>query len=495
MRLHPLTILLEGVGRAFGAGVAGFTIGSVLGTVLVARGLLPAAGSAAGVPLAILFGAIAVGYEFAHYRHFEYELTANSLDITSGVFFRRDREIPLGRVQNVDISRDVLARLLGVAVVSVETAGGGETEARLRYVGFEESRRLQEQIRQRKRTARADTEPEDDAEPDERELLFALSDRDLLLLSVLSFDPRILSVVFVVAPAFGPNIVPDIETAGGLAVAVVVILGAVATVVGLWALSAAATFVQFYGFKLHRLGDELQYERGLIQRYDGSIPTDKIQTLVVEENVLMRQFGFAGLSVDTAGYAPGSTPTGGSEAAIPLAAKSAVYDLARDIEPFDRPSIERPPKRARRRYFARYSLVVAGLTGIAFAIATYLVAFPWYWLLALLVAVPFAADRKWRHRGWALGPGYAFTRTGFFRRKTHVVPDFRVQTVIERQSLFQRRWSIASVIVDTASSSGLMGSDAVAIDLDVEDAHTLRESIRDRLQQALGARRTGPDGD
>ncbi|MFW6265192.1 MAG: PH domain-containing protein [Halanaeroarchaeum sp.] len=273
------------------------------------------------------------------------------------------------------------------------------------------------------------------------------------------------------------------------------LLGAVATVVALWAFSAAVTFVQFYGFKLHRLGDELQYERGLIQRYDGSVPTEKIQTLVVEENVLMRQFGYASLSVDTAGYAPGSTPQGGSEAAIPLAQRAAVYDLARDIEPFERPSIERPPKRARRRYFARYTLVVAALTGIAFAIATYLVAFPWYWVLGLLLAVPFAADRKWRHRGWALGPGYAFTRTGFFRRKTHVVPDFRVQTVIERQSPFQRRWSLASVIVDTASSSGLMGSDAVAIDLDVEDAHSLRESIRDRLQQALGERRANPNGD
>ncbi|MFW6265191.1 MAG: hypothetical protein ACOC2A_00260 [Halanaeroarchaeum sp.] len=112
----------------------------------------------------------------------------------------------------------MLARLLGVAIVSVETAGGGETEARLRYVGLEESRRLQEQIRRRKRTASADVEADPDAEPEERDLLFALSDRDLILLSVLSFDPRILSVVFVFAPALGPNVVPDIDTAGSLAV-------------------------------------------------------------------------------------------------------------------------------------------------------------------------------------------------------------------------------------------------------------------------------------
>lgn len=492
MKLHPLTILLQGGGRALGGGVAGFTVGSVLGTALAGRGVLPPFVSAAGVPLAILGAAIAIAYEIAHYRHFEYELSADTLDIQSGVFFRRDREIPLRRVQNVDISRDVLARVLGVAVVAIETAGGGETEAQLRYVGLPEARRLQEGIRRRKTEAGPAT---DEASTDERELLFALDDSDLLLLSVLSFDARIVTLLVFVAPAFVPRITSGIDSAGGMAVVALVLIGAFVSVLGLWALSAAATFVQFYGFKLHRLGDELQYERGLIQRYDGSIPLEKIQTLVVEENVLMRQFGYAALSVDTAGYAPGSTPKGGSEAAIPLASRTNVYELAREIEPFDQPELTRPPKRARRRYVARYSIVFLALTGLAFALSQVFSALPWYGTIVFFPLVVFGADRKWRHRGYGLGDGYAFTRTGFFRRRTHVVPDFRVQTVIDRQSPFQRRWSLASVIVDTASSSGFLGTDAVAIDLDVEHAHQFRETVRDRLQAALGDRRSPTNED
>ncbi|MFB6070742.1 MAG: PH domain-containing protein [Halanaeroarchaeum sp.] len=492
MKLDPLTLLLEGGGRAVGAGVAGFTIGSVLGGTLAERRMVPDVGLLAGIPLAIVFAGVAVGYEVAHYRHFAYELTGDSLDITSGVFFRREREIPLDRIQNVDISRDVLARLVGVASVAIETAGGGQTEARLRYVSEGEARRLQEEIQRRKRSATRTTAAEETADAT---LLFELDDRDLMILSVLSLDPRLFSVLLAFTPLLGSEAVPSFATTSSVVLIGLGATGVVLSAVGLWALSAGATFVRFYGFKLHRAGDELRYERGLIQRYEGSIPLSKVQTLAIDENVLMRRFGFASLSVETAGYAPGSTPSGGSEAAIPLASRDRLYDLATEIEPFDPPELERPPERARRRYLVRYSLVVGAIAALAFGVSELLVRYPWWVVLALFVGVPIAADRKWRHRGWALGDDYAFVRNGFWRRRTHVVPDFRVQTVIERQTIFQRRWSLGSVVIDTASSRSLTDRGATAVDLAAEDARATREAIRERLQVALATRRSSPTGD
>lgn len=481
MKLHRLTILLEGAGRAVGVGVAGFVLGSIAGSSLAAREIVPLAGATIGIPLAIVFGLFAFAYEVAHYRHFSYEVTGDTLDITAGVFFRREREIPLGRVQNVDIERDLIARILQIAVVSIETAGGGETEAQLRYVGVPEARRVQEEIRTRKRST---TATEDDGAGRREEHIFELDDGDLLLLSVLSFDARLLSVLVVAIPMIRPYL-PAIDTPSGVMMLLFTLGGLLVSALAIWGLSAAATFVRFYGFTLQRVGDDLRYERGLIQRYDGSIPIDKIQTLVIEENVLMRRFGYASLSIETAGYAPGSTPSGGSEAAIPLAHRGTLVELAQTIEPFEDPALERPPKRARRRYAARYSIVVGVVTGLAYLVSHVAVAIPWYLPLTLLVIVPFAADRKWRHRGWALGDGHGFTRNGFWRRRIHVVPEYRLQTIIERQTVFQRRWHLGSVVMDTASSRGLTGGDASAVDVDADVAASLSESLRDRLQAAL----------
>ncbi|MFB6153074.1 MAG: PH domain-containing protein [Halodesulfurarchaeum sp.] len=485
MKLHPFTIPIRGGNRALGLGVAGFVLGSVGGSVLTSRGLLPVGGPYLGILLALIFGLVALGYEVAYHRRFRYELTTDTLDIESGVFFRREREIPLRRIQNVDVTRSVVPRVLGIAAVDIETAGGGSTEAQLKFVTLSEARRLQEEIQRRKRVVTEEgTEPGEPRDAS-RDLLFELDDRDLIIYSVLSFDPRILSVLFVVVPTGLPAITSELNELAASLLLALGIFGALLAAAGIWAMSAFSRFVQFYGFRLHRVEDELRYERGLIQRYDGSIPLEKVQTLTIDENALMRFFGFASLSVETAGYAPGSMPSGGSEAAIPLASRDDLIDLAETIEPFEMPSFERPPAVARRRYVMRYSLLVMAITVLAYAANLLVQSFPWFVVLALFLPVPLAARKKWEHRGWALGEGYTFTRNGFWRRRIHVVPDYRVQTVIESRTVFQRRWGLGTLTIDTASSRSLVDSDASAVDVSAGTAASLRESVADRLQEAL----------
>ncbi|MEA5387180.1 PH domain-containing protein [Haloarculaceae archaeon H-GB11] len=81
-----------------------------------------------------------------------------------------------------------------------------------------------------------------------------------------------------------------------------------------------------------------------------------------------------------------------------------------------------------------------------------------------------AARATWQNRGRALGEDHVFTRNGFWRRRTQLVPYYRVQTVIEKRSFFQRRWDLSTVVVDTAGSRSLLGDDASAVDVDADDA-------------------------
>ena len=474
MKLHPFSIPLRAVSRGVSVGLMLFFLGqSLAGTDALPFPLAgPALVAVAGI------GVVAVAlWQVAYYRRFEYDLTDDGLEIASGVISRRHREIPLGRVQNVDISRNVVERALGVAALDVETAGGGATEASLRYVGYDEAKRLQREIQ---RLKRGETESETPREDEAEELLFELQTEELVLLSALSFDFRYLSLL-----AFGPAALPFVPGVAELAIVGGFVL--VALLVGaLWVISAAVTFARYYGFRLARVGDELRYERGLLQRYDGSIPLAKVQTLTLEANVLMRRFGYATLAVETAGYGPGQAPSQGSEAAIPLATRERVLRLAREVEDFELPAFERPPKRARTRYAVRYALALVGLAGALYALELVvepLAPIPLAGIpLALVVLAPVAAHLAWRNRGYATGADHAFTRNGFWNRTTKVVPYYRVQTVIQSQTIFQRRRRLASVVVDTASSAG---GAAAAVDLDAGDAERLRESVAGQLQASL----------
>ena len=503
MRLHPLSLPLRAIPRGANGGV----LGLFLSFAVEQAGIVPAGSFVTGTVLFVAGFAFGAAYETAYYRRFEYELTADTFDIGSGVLSRREREIPLRRIQNVDISRGVVQRAVGIAVIDVETAGGGETEASLRYVGYDEAKRLQRDLRRGAREdgdgdgERASVEDATDEETpttakprdraDREELLFALSPRNLVLLGLVAPDLRaLLPVLFFAVPTVGISIPALLAETGAFAVGP---RGAALAIVS-WIGTAAVTAARYYDFRLTRVGDELRYERGLFGRYDGSIPIGKIQQVDVRENAPMRRVGYASLAVETAGYAGGDGPSGGSEAAIPLAGRERVVALAHSIDgfDFDEPEFARPPRRARRRYAVRYALalgLVAGGLWVANTLFDASLLRYWYAPLAAVVLAPVAGHYKWLHRGYDVGGEHVLTRNGFWRRSIAVVPAYRVQTVIQTATPFQRWRSLATVAIDTAGSLSVTDRGARAVDFDASEAADLRETVRQGLRASLAARR------
>jgi len=424
---------------------------------------------------------LAVGWQVAYIQRYEYELTPDTFDIQSGVLSRREREIPFERIQNVDIAQNVVQRALGIAELRLETAGGGSTEARLQYVSRPEAARLQEAISQRKqRGTDSDRETTD-------EVLFELDPRELAILGVTSANFRFLGAIIVMVSLVAPPVARQISPGAE----VLLLFGpgmAVLIIVALWLTSGAQSVLRYYGFRLLGHEDELRYERGLFQRYNGTIPRSKIQTLMLQENVLARTLGYATLVIETAGSAPGQGDDT-VESAVPIAKRKRVLELAGTIEDIGELSFTSPPKRARTRYLARYAIGVAIVTGVAFLFHSSTGRFPlWYLVAGLFVLVPPAAHLKWVNLGYHYDENYIVTQSGFWNRRTTIVPYYRVQTVSNTQTIFQRRRNLGTLAVDTASSGGLWGGDAIALDIDADTADQLRETVHDRFRNALARR-------
>ena len=517
MKLAPLSVPYRALQKASRLAITLVFVGSV-GTEVGFSSALVAAGIGGAI-------ALALAYEFAYYRRYQYTFTDDTFDIESGVLNRREREIPYGRVQNVDISRNVIQRLLGLSAINLETAGGGSTEAAIRYVTADAATTIQDELRRRKRgddqrrrtgaeaadsaerdSTDGDSEATDSAttrevdEPNE-ELLFEISPSELALAGILSFDPRVPGLLFAVFTGSIPFVSPVVpEPAAvattGLDPTLVLFVMGVVLLVGLvvlsWVVGAISAVVNYWGFRLTRSETELRYERGLLQRYSGTIPFEKIQTVTISDNPLKRRAGYATLAVETAGYAPGQANDRGSEAAVPIAGHDRIRRLAAEIDGCETGGFNQPPKRIRRRYLARYLIALAGVTGLLYAASisvTRLAALPWYLPLVGVFLAPIAAHYKWLHRGYRLGTNHLVTRNGVWNRETKRVPYHRLQTVIDSRTLFQRRWRVATVIGDTAGSLSVLGDDAAAVDIEVDDAVTLRSELRDRLRASLADRR------
>lgn len=82
----------------------------------------------------------------ARYRRFRFAVSDRSLYVRDGVLWHREKVIPVQRMQHVDIQRGPIERMLGLASLSVFTAGGGGATFRLPGLAPERGDRLRDHV-------------------------------------------------------------------------------------------------------------------------------------------------------------------------------------------------------------------------------------------------------------------------------------------------------------------------------------------------------------
>ena len=99
------------------------------------------------------------------YRFYRYELREDGFRKELGVIYKKYVTIPYDRIQNVDIYRGILARMLGLSDLNIQTAGmsatigrygvsGGGSEGRLPALSREIAEQLRDELIQRARQAK-----------------------------------------------------------------------------------------------------------------------------------------------------------------------------------------------------------------------------------------------------------------------------------------------------------------------------------------------------
>ena len=80
-----------------------------------------------GITMLIVYIAFVIGiaeiYAQMSYNRWFYEFTPTNLKVEKGIILKQYSNVPYERVQNVDIQRGIIARLLGFSSVNIQTAG------------------------------------------------------------------------------------------------------------------------------------------------------------------------------------------------------------------------------------------------------------------------------------------------------------------------------------------------------------------------------------
>ncbi len=412
---------------------------------------------------AIAFFSIAATVSVLNYWFFRFQLNHDSILIRQGVLKKKQLDIKFDRIQGINTQQNVVFRYFGLVTVSFDTAGSSGSEGNLPAVplNFAESLRLMVGNK-RERAVTGDTAP--GTAP-----LLALDWRDMIRIGIA--DRRALVVLAVIGPLverLGDDadevIANTIERATdgafqfGVASGVMIVATAVIGLALLFALiSITAAFLRYHNFELFLDDSTLRSHGGLLTRHEISMHLGKIQTLRLEQGIVMRAMNRYRLSGRQARSSLKQDKH--KNFIIPVVTATQANHLREILmAPEGDELMQIPTSRlfsSISPYYMRSRILFLGLlpTIVASTVLWQPLGPASLGVLLWLPATILLTHQSWRRAGYLCSKEGFVRRSGLLGYRSVALLYRKIQRVSITQSLYQRRKNLASLRVYMASGS------------------------------------------
>ncbi len=507
--LHPVSVLV------------GVPLVQIVRALIVPAFAVLAGGRGDRTPLlVVVILLVLLGLRVLAWQRFRWSFDGEVVRVEQGVLSRSRRVVDVERVQQVELDRPFVQRLLGVATLRIETAGSDAgPEVELRVLGLDDALALREALQPRAVSGALDTaQAEDGSAPPVTaaapEVVLRLPIGRVALASVtgaqLLIAPALLTGLLQFTGDRTEELIDaaiawlmELQSGSAAPEARTWLLGAVAVVVVAVTTTLVVSVVRDGAFVVLRVGDDLVLRRGLLGTRESTVPLRRVQVVRTTANPLRRALGVATLRIHSAG---GSAGGGGDRrAVIPLVTDAELPGLLADLLPeLDTlPALRPHPLAARRRALLRRLRGLASWVLPASAVWVLLALAPdaarvspvplpdavlallardgAAWSVPLLVVAVLVALQVLfaRLEHAALGHGsdasVVVARHGALTHTVSVAPLARLQGVTHRVSWFQARRDLATVRAHVAGPGG----DVVVLDAAASDAARLARVLAD----------------
>ncbi|GAB2955992.1 PH domain-containing protein [Streptomyces pseudoechinosporeus] len=385
-RLHPVTPLR----RAWApiAVIAGWAVHDPDQTQ---RQLTRLTTSTLLIAIAIVIPAAAL-YGFLTWWFTHFAVTDTELRIRTGLLFRRSAHIRLDRLQAVDVTQPLLARVAGVSKLKLDVIGTDKKDE-LAFLGQDEARALRAELLARAAGFAPETAHEVGEAP---------------VRQLLHVPARVLAVSLVLTGATwgslaGALVVPPLVWWASHSVWTV--LAVALPLLGAAGASSVGRFVGEYDWTVGDSPDGLRIDHGLLDRTHETVPPGRVQTVRIVEPLLWRRRGWVRVELDVAGSS--------NSVLVPVAPREVAESvIARVLPGVTVPgALSRPPRRA-----------------------------------------GWCAPFWWRGYGLAVTDAVFASRHGLLRRSLALVPHGKVQSVRLEQGPWMRFKGLSHIHIDTGAN-------------------------------------------
>ena len=255
------------------------------------------------VSAALIWLVLLLVHSILDYLYFYFYVDGDEFVLKKGYLKKKTLTIPLDRIQSVNTKQNLLQQLLQVVTLEIDTAGTVGKELKIHALNEAYSRELQHELHKgrKKRTTEGYDEIQEAAEVREEEVL-NLTPADLLKIGISQNHIRAALVIL----AFGMQLFQQVEDvfeeqakeysgafvqflseSGWALLTFMIIFFLLVAIV----FSLVSTVLKYYGFRLMKKEGTYRIESGLINKRNVIIPHHKVQELNWETGPLKKIFG------------------------------------------------------------------------------------------------------------------------------------------------------------------------------------------------------------
>ncbi len=408
---------------------------------------------------------------YLQYLKFTFYIKGDNFVIEKGVFSQEKVNVPFARIQTVNTSQNLIQRILGVVGLKIDTAGSIQNEIQIPALSKLHAKQLREYLMERK--FETGEKPEGDADSEileekeksnfklDSQPVLELSFKDLLLVGLTQNHFRSGLLLFAIVNGYiwqfeeyllkpfesyieqtAENFLSQWILLLPFALIAFLLISVLASLVG-----TAVTHFQFKFF----LGQEgMRMNSGLIAKNTFNVPFGKIQYFKWESNPLRALIGFYTLRIKQAGT---EVINDRKLISIPgIKARSLVSVLDRQYP--NRKAFPYQSFQVDKLLFIQLAIWVGLVPSLVFtAVNFWLLEMLWLYpfILIYLGATVFFSFRYFQTYRVKVNPDFTLVKRGYIFPTTLLIPNYKLQNICLKQSIFQKRRGVASLQLYSAA--------------------------------------------
>jgi len=415
--------------------------------------------------LAVL-GFASMFWAILSYFKFYFFLKNDELVIQKGILKKSNLNIPLDRIQSVNINQNIVHQILNVVQLEVDTAGTKGAEFKFDALSKEKAEALRSILISKKKEiseTQVSSHNGDELQvfSEERKPILNLSFAELIKVGLSQNHFRSVGVVMLVffwiqssvedigieTDKYTKDFFDFLVSASFKAVMTMIVMASIVAV----GISLVRTILVYFDAHLWREGSRLKFSHGLFNKKERSAPYQKIQILQWGNNPLQKLLKIFDVRLK---QASSSVVTAKSSLRIPGCTDDHISYL-KDSWLGDKALEKLIIHGVSIHYFYRRVLWRMVFCALLFAIY-YLVGQINGWLIFLVLLVPYFIYTSWlsyKKSGFAINHTTLYITKGMLDDDFALLPLAKVQNVIITQTPYQSRKDLADVGVHTASGS------------------------------------------